>query len=155
MAENDEPTPAPEGGAPAPAETAPEQTSETAVQPAAATEAASVAAEKQKFTDRLWNFRAMVAVALAALLLGGGTGAAIAAVSHDDGNERHPGFMRFQDGPGGPMMGPGANGFGPRDRKELRQDMRDMRQKMREHMKEQLEEDESTPTPSPSETPNG
>jgi hypothetical protein len=141
MAENDDPTTEPDEGVPAPAEPAAEQTT-------VSNEAAPVATPGPRFTDRVWNFRAMVAVALAALLLGGGLGAAIAAVSHDDGPDRHPGFMRWQggpDGPGGPFMGPGPNGFDPGQRKQFRQDLKNMREKMRERMKEQ----QATPTPAP------
>src|SRR5690349_6600304 len=150
MAENDDPTPDAVEPAPAPE-------GETAAQTAVTNEAVPPAAAQPKFTDRLWNFRAMVAVALAALLLGGGAGAAIAAVSHDDrGDRHHPGFMRFGDGPG-PYMGPGGpGGFGPGDRQQFRDDLKKMRQDMRDRMKKRLtEKDAPTPPPSPSATPNG
>ena len=151
MAENDDPTPDAVEPAPAPE-------GETAEQAAVTNEAAPPAADRQKFTDKLWNFRAMVAVALAALLLGGGAGAAIAAVSHDDRGDRdHHGFGRFGDGPG-PFMGPGGpGGFGPGDRQQFRDDMKKMRQDMRDQMKKRLEQQKNAPTPppSPSATPNG
>jgi hypothetical protein len=135
-----EPAPAPEG--------------ETVEQAAVTNEATPAVADKQKFTDRLWNFRAMVAVALAALLLGGGVGAAIAAISHD-GDDRDHRFARFGDGPG-PFMGPGGpGGFGPGDRQQFRDDLKKMRQDMRDQMKKRLDQEVPTPTPSPSATPNG
>src|SRR5689334_784822 len=108
MADNDDPTPDAVEPAPVPE-------GETAVTAAVTNEAVPPAADKPKFTDKLWNFRAMVAVALAALLLGGGAGAAIAAISHDDEDHGHGRFARFDDGPG-PFMGPGGpGGFGPGD----------------------------------------
>jgi hypothetical protein len=57
---------------------------------------------KQRFADRLWSLRAVIAVALASVILGGLAGAAIANAGNDD-DRRGP--MRFQRG--GPM-GPGG-----------------------------------------------
>jgi hypothetical protein len=62
------------------------------------------AAPKQRFVDRLWSFRALIAVALASVILGGLAGAALA--SAGDGNDRRGGPMRFQrGGPMGPPRG--------------------------------------------------
>jgi len=134
MAENDDPTTGPDEGVPAPAEATVEQTAVTS-------EAVPAAPPKPKFTDRVWNFRAMAAVALAALLLGGGVGAAITAVSHDDGPDRRPGMMRFGDRPG-PFLGPDGPRFGPGDRQQFRKDMR-------QWMKEHRGNGKSAPTPAP------
>jgi hypothetical protein len=61
-----------------------------------------------RWRDRAWSFRAMVAVALATLLLGGIAGGTIVAVA-DDGNDGH---SRFLMGPGGraDRMPPGWRG---------------------------------------------
>jgi hypothetical protein len=150
MAENDDPTPGPgkptAGPEPATAEPTVEQTAVTA-------NAAPPAPAQPRFTDRLWNFRAMVAVALAALLLGGGAGAAIAAVSHDDGPDRR-GFLRF-DGPNGPGMpgmpgGPGMHRLDPEQRKEFREGLKDMRKEFRDRLRKELDElDEQDDSPTP------
>jgi hypothetical protein len=58
---------------------------------------------RQRFVDRLWSFRALIAVALASVILGGLAGAALASAGDDD-DRRGP--MRFQRG--GPM-GPGKH----------------------------------------------
>ena len=59
--------------------------------------------------ERVYGVRAVAAVAVAGLIVGGGAGAAIhAAVGDDGGRDGRPGFMR-NGGPGGPG-GPG--GFG-------------------------------------------
>ncbi|HET6167250.1 MAG TPA: hypothetical protein VFE07_10510 [Marmoricola sp.] len=50
-----------------------------------------------RLRDRVWSFRAMLAVALATLLIGGIAGGAIVAVA-DDGNDGHSHFLM---GPGG------------------------------------------------------
>lgn len=63
---------------------------------------------KQRLQDRLWSFRAVIAVALASVILGGLGGAVLANVADDDDGGRFgpgPGQGRF--GPGGPMRGPG------------------------------------------------
>jgi len=149
MAENDDPTPGQGETAAEPAEPTMEQTAVTS-------EPAEAEPAQQKFTDRVWNFRAMAAVALAALLLGGGAGAAIAAVSHDDHPDRR-GFLRF-DGPGGRdgFMGP-EPGFGPERRQEFRKNLKEMRREFRDRMKQQYDDRDAPepPPPSPTPTPNG
>ncbi len=62
---------------------------------------------KERFVDRLWSFRAVIAVALASVILGGLGGAALASAGddHDRRDSRFPG--RMQQRPGGPMMPPG------------------------------------------------
>ncbi|MFL6108313.1 MAG: hypothetical protein ACJ716_14055 [Marmoricola sp.] len=136
MAENDDPTTGPEDQVPAPAETTPVPVAEQTV----VTTQAAPAEPRTRFTDRVWNFRAMVAVALAALLLGGGIGAAISAVSHDDGHDRRPGFARFEDGPPGY---PGGPGLGPQQRQQFRKDFKEFRQRMKQHL------DQEAPPPAP------
>lgn len=81
---------------------------------------------KQRLRDRLWSFRAVIAVALASVIIGGLGGAALASVSEggDDGRFG-PGQGRFnRGGPGGPpgMMnrGPGRRNPGP-DRRGMGQ----------------------------------
>ena len=62
-----------------------------------------------RFRDRLWGLRAVIAVALASVILGGLGGAAIARVGdHEEGRDGRfgPGQGRF-GGPGGPGMPPG------------------------------------------------
>jgi hypothetical protein len=100
MAENEVPEEHPEVEAvvaePVPAESTP------ATVPAAASVAVPV-----KFRDRIWSTRAMIAVAIATLLLGGVGGAAIA----HHGNERHR-MVKFE-GPGGRgFEGNGGRGMG-------------------------------------------
>jgi hypothetical protein len=68
-------------------------------------------AAKQRLRDRLWSFRAVIAVALASVIIGGLGGAALANVSEGD-----DGTMRFhRGGPGGPpgMMNRGPQGRNP------------------------------------------
>jgi len=120
-----------------------------------------------RFTDRVWSFRAMLAVALASLVIGGGVGSAIAAVSSDDDHDGRLRVVRF-DGPGERGRGPGERGprlkemprfqEGPRfedvpgvpeDLKEFREQMREELKKMRKEFQEQREDSDS-PTPSPS-----
>ncbi|MCZ4499565.1 MAG: hypothetical protein JWQ74_2118 [Marmoricola sp.] len=64
-----------------------------------------------RIRDRVWSFRAMLAVAVAALLIGGAGGAAVVAAT-DHGNDR-PRIGRFggPDGQRGP--GHGFDGNGP------------------------------------------
>ena len=74
-----------------------------AVEPAPAAPAPVL---KTRWRDRVWTFRAMLAVALATLVIGGIAGGLLgaAAVRHDD---RHDGYHdRFGPG-GGPGMPPG------------------------------------------------
>jgi hypothetical protein len=64
--------------------------------------------------DRLWSFRALIAVALASVILGGLAGAALANVGDDEDDRRGPGrFHRM--GPMGPPHGQWQWRNGPRD----------------------------------------
>ena len=67
---------------------------------------------KQRWTDRLWGFRTVVAVALASVMIGGLGGAALANLGGGDGDDRTgPGFgHQFRGGPG---QGRGPKGFVP------------------------------------------
>jgi hypothetical protein len=84
---------------------------------------------KQRLRDRVWSFRAVIAVALASVIVGGLGGAALANVSDhgDDGRfGRGPGgFNRGGPGPGGPpgmMDGQGRDGMrGQPDRRGMGQ----------------------------------
>ncbi len=70
--------------------------------PDAAPDAAATPA-KQRLWDRVWSFRAVIAVALASVIIGGLGGAALANVGQDDDERPFPGQGRFdQGGPGGP-----------------------------------------------------
>jgi len=61
----------------------------------------------------VYGVRAVAAVAVAGLIVGGGAGAAIhAAVGDDGGRDGRPGFMR-NGGPGGGFGGPGGQVPGP------------------------------------------
>jgi hypothetical protein len=70
------------------------------VEAAAATEAVQ-AAPKARLRDRAWSFRAMLAVGVATLLIGGAGGAGIVALA-DGGNDHGPRIGRLAGGPGGP-----------------------------------------------------
>jgi hypothetical protein len=97
---------------------------------AAQTPVPGPAPAKERLRDRLWSLRAVIAVALASVIVGGLGGAALANVSQ--GNDGRMGPGRFQrGGPGGPpgMMngGPGQRnghqlpdrrGFGHRDQRD-------------------------------------
>lgn len=87
-----------------------------------ATPAAQPAAEppKQRFVDRLWGLKSMIAVALAAVILGGLGGAAIAKAGEGDGQRggfgpggRHGGFGNQLGDRGGRRGGLGQNGVVP------------------------------------------
>jgi len=65
---------------------------------------------QQRWRDRAWSFRSVIAVGLVAVLLGGLAGAAIATVGDHQDQRRGPGFSRFHGGPGRP---PGGLGQGP------------------------------------------
>ena len=67
---------------------------------------------KQRWTDRLWGFKTVIAVALASVIIGGLGGAALANIGGSDGDDRRgPGFgHQFRGGPG---QGRGPNGSGP------------------------------------------
>lgn len=61
---------------------------------------------KTRWRDRAWTFRAMIAVALASLVIGGVTGGVIgAAADHGDRRDRMDRMGRM--GPWGPGHGPG------------------------------------------------
>jgi len=53
---------------------------------------------KERFVDRLWSLRAVIAVALASVILGGLGGAALASAAGDDGNLRRGPGQRFHGG---------------------------------------------------------
>lgn len=94
-----------------------------------------------RFTDRVWSFRAMIAVALAALVLGGGVGSAIAAVSNGDdqpGRDRHHRFS-VNDGRG-PELRPGERPFLERGPGLRDGELKELRKKMRTEMKERRKE---------------
>ncbi|MCX6395887.1 MAG: hypothetical protein NTV23_05330 [Propionibacteriales bacterium] len=109
MAENENPE-SPEAPEAAP-------TTESPAVPAAA----ATVPPGPRVRDRLYSFRALVAVAVATLLLGGAGGAAVVAATDDghDGHDRHgrhgdgPRMSRF-DGPGYRDQGrPGRGGPPP------------------------------------------
>lgn len=109
-----------------------------------------------RLVDRVWSFRAMVAVALASLILGAGIASAVAAVAGDDSDERLR-LTRFSDGPGERGRGPGDMGppgqrFDREEMKEFREQMREDLRQMRKEFREQRGEDDDPPTPSPGAT---
>jgi hypothetical protein len=65
----------------------------------------------QRWRDRAWSLRAVIAVGLVAVVLGGLAGAAIASVGDHQDQRGGPGFGRFQGGPG---MPPGQGRMGQR-----------------------------------------
>ena len=64
---------------------------------------------RQRWRDRAWSLRALIAVALASVILGGLAGAALANIGDHQDQHRSPGFGR-RFGPG--MPPPGRHGFG-------------------------------------------
>ena len=54
---------------------------------------------RQRFADRVWTLRALIAVALASVILGGLGGAALASIGDDDDRRDAPGRLHR----GGPM----------------------------------------------------
>jgi hypothetical protein len=64
-----------------------------------------------RWRDRAWSFRAMIAVALASVLIGGVGGSVLVAATNDD-NDGHYRMGRY--GPGG-MMPPGMGHRMPRN----------------------------------------
>jgi hypothetical protein len=62
----------------------------------------SETAARQRLRDRLWSLRAVIAVALASVIIGGLGGAALAGVSGDDDGRMGPGHGRFNRGGPGP-----------------------------------------------------
>ena len=112
MADNDDVSGAPDGDA------APTERTRPVLPPDPATEAAAAPMAPQpvlkpRWRDRVWSFRAVLAVALATLLIGGIVGGTIVAVADDDrddhqrmgpwgpGGQMRPGWReprRFDDG---------------------------------------------------------
>jgi hypothetical protein len=75
---------------------------------------------RQRLRDRLWSFRAVIAVALASVIVGGLGGAALASVSNNGDQGRFgPGAGRFNRG--GPGSPPGMNGNGPNGLRQWQQ----------------------------------
>jgi hypothetical protein len=107
MPDNDEVSGGPEGLDPGPEQTRPVLPPDPAAEPVAAGVSAPVM--KARWRDRAWSFRAMLAVALATLLLGGIAGGTIVAVADDDHDQRHA-WM----GPGGPGKRMPPDWRGPR-----------------------------------------
>ena len=106
MADNDEVSGSPDHDA------APTEETRPVLPPDLAPEAMAAAAAPQpvlktRWRDRAWSFRAMLAVALATLVLGGVAGGTIVAVAGDD-NDDHGHFWMGPGGPGERM--PGWNG---------------------------------------------
>jgi hypothetical protein len=101
------------GAAPEPADAAaPDEPTPTVTHPVIPPEPASAPVLKTRWRDRAWSFRAMIAVAVASVLVGGVAGGAVVAAAGND-NERDHGYFRMgPGGPGGPM-GPGWRGRGP------------------------------------------
>jgi len=83
---------------PDPAQAAPPPTPQPTPQPVLVT----------RWRDRAWSFRAMLAVALATLVIGGIAGGTVVALADDDDEHGH-----FWMGPGGPDDGM-PPGWGPR-----------------------------------------
>ncbi len=115
----------------------------TAAQPVIPAEPAAPVL-KTRWRDRAWSFRAMLAVALATLLIGGlAGGTVVAAAGHD--HDRHG---RFMMGPGGPGRGmpPGLRSAGPvqRRRAEVAAERRPAASQLRPNGQP------TAPTPSPS-----
>lgn len=112
---NDENTPAGEHDDAAEASTGAETEVFVPEQPQPQAEAAPVAAGTS-FRDRVWSFRAMLAVGVAALLIGGAGGAGIVAATSGGDDHRGPRIGRFAEGPGGRGghgLGHRRNGGGP------------------------------------------
>ena len=67
---------------------------------------------RQRWTERLWGLKALIAVAVASVIIGGLGGAAVAGLGDRHGDDRTgPGFgHQFRGGPG---HGRGARGFVP------------------------------------------
>ncbi|MBW8752058.1 MAG: hypothetical protein JF565_11625 [Propionibacteriales bacterium] len=109
MAEDDEVSGSPDHDAEATEQTRPVLPPDPAAEPVAttATTGAPAPVMVPRWRDRVWSFRAMLAVALATLVLGGVVGGAIVAAAGDD-NDDHGRFM----GPGGRFerMPPGMRG---------------------------------------------
>ncbi len=96
----------------------------TPTQAIAAQQAADQPADKQSLRDRLWSFRALIAVALASVIVGGLGGAALASVA-DHGNDSRRGPGQFNRG--GRFGGPGMMNRGPRNGRQKGQQGSDRR----------------------------
>ncbi len=125
------------------------------VQPAPAPEPAPGG---PRFTDRVWSFRALLAVALASMVIGAGIGSAVAALAGDDDRLR---MTRFSDGPGERGRGPGDLGppgqrFDKAEMKEFREEMKEKRRELRDDLRERrdAEPDSAEESPSPSPSPS-
>jgi hypothetical protein len=92
-----------------------------------ATGGAGEAPAKQRLRDRLWSFRAMIAVALASVIVGGLAGAALGNVSDGNDGRFGPGQGRFQRG--GPGAPPGMMNGHRQDRLKEWRDQRGMGQR--------------------------
>jgi len=102
MADNDDVPGSPDRDAVAAEDAAPTTPEEpTVAQPVASAEPARAPILKTRWRDRAWSFRAMLAVALATLLIGGIAGGVIGAAASGDRDDHRIGRW----GPGGPMMG--------------------------------------------------
>jgi hypothetical protein len=88
---------------------------------------AGEAPSRQRLRDRLWSFRAVIAVALASVIVGGLGGAALANVSDGDDGRFGPGQNRFQRG--GPGPPPGIMDGRRQDRMKQWHDQRGMGQR--------------------------
>ena len=108
---------------------------------------------RPRFGDRVWGLRAVIVVAVVALLLGGGIGAGLASIGgHDRHHDRHhdrmgPGMhgkfdKHFPGRPGGPMMMP------PGQRMKLKQ--RELRQFREFQRFRQWQRSHPAASPSPS-----
>ena len=110
MAENDDVSGSPEDDATTPGDTPPVLPPDPALA-TPATPPATPSATPQpvlvtRWRDRAWSFRAMLAVALATLVIGGVAGGTIVALADDDNEHGH-----YWMGPGGPD---GGMPWGPR-----------------------------------------
>jgi hypothetical protein len=119
MAENDEGpggTDRPEAPPEPAAATAPDEPAPTATQPVIPPERAAAPVLKTRWRDRAWSFRAMIAVAVASVLVGGVAGGTIVAASGDDHDRDH--YRMGPWGPGGQVppgwRGPQQDDRGPR-----------------------------------------
>jgi hypothetical protein len=110
MAENDDASGTPTNDPPTSADHRPVLPPDPA---AAATPAPAAPVLRTRWRDRAWSFRAMLAVALATLLIGGFAGGTVVALA-DDGRDHHDHHHRM--GPWGPgdAMPPWRRDHGPR-----------------------------------------
>jgi hypothetical protein len=99
-----------------------------------------------RLRDTVWNFKAMLAVALASLLVGGLGGAAIVALADGDDHPERIRIANFGDGPGGRGEFRGPFGDGEK--------LKEFREWRRDHEFPPLP-DRPDATPSPSASPSG